>query len=425
MDTIFALATAPGKAGVAVIRISGGSAFQIGKRLCGSLPKTRVAVVRTILDSDNAPIDKALVLVFEAGASFTGEDVVELHLHGSPAIQKAVLAELSKQQCARLAEPGEFTRRALENGCLDLSQVEALSDLIEAETEAQRKQAMRIMSGELSETVEIWRQDLIHAAALLEATIDFADEEVPVDVTADVRSLITKTMSDLKKEIAGSFVAERIRDGFRVAIVGPPNIGKSTLLNRLAGRDAAITSEIAGTTRDVIEVSMDISGLPVTLLDTAGIRETADHVESLGIERALDRASDADLRVILVEKGEKPIIEPVDDDLVLQGKADLIGEGVSGMTGEGVDDLIQRMSDTLSKRSLGARSAINARHRQAIERAQVALEDALIQLGHGPDRYDLSAENLRYAIRSLSSLIGLVDVEHILDDVFSNFCLGK
>ncbi|MEL7211248.1 MAG: tRNA uridine-5-carboxymethylaminomethyl(34) synthesis GTPase MnmE [Pseudomonadota bacterium] len=425
METIFALATAPGKAGVSVVRISGPQAFSLGETLAGQLPDARKTALRTIRDREGAAIDHGLVVRFAHGHSFTGEDVVELQLHGSPAIQKAVLVELSSMPDARLAEPGEFTRRALENGCLDLSQVEALADLIEAETEAQRKQAMRIMSGEMAEKVGIWRADLIHAAALLEATIDFADEEVPVDVTGDVRDLIEKTMAFLQSQIEGSHVAERIRDGYRVAIVGAPNVGKSTLLNRLAGREAAITSEIAGTTRDVIEVSMDINGLPVTLLDTAGIRETDDVVEGLGIERALQRAQDADLRVFLIEDGGLPQIEPTDDDIVLQAKADITGAGISGKTGEGVDELIKYLSNILGNRSLSAGTAINARHRQAMEAAQNSLQDVLVQLELGPDTYDLAAEGLRHAIRNLSSLIGLVDAEHILDDVFSNFCLGK
>lgn len=425
METIFALATAPGKAGVSVVRISGPHSFSIGEMLCGSLPEPRLAKLRMVRGADQDVIDTALVLTFPAGESFTGEDVVELHLHGSPAIQKAILYELSRQSEARLAEPGEFTRRALENGRLDLSQVEALADLIEAETEAQRKQAMRIMSGALGEKVEQWRADLIHAAALLEATIDFADEDVPVDVTGDVSALVERTIVSLKSEIEGSYVAERIREGYRVAIVGAPNVGKSTLLNRLAGREAAITSEIAGTTRDVIEVSMDIAGLPVTLLDTAGIRETEDIVEGLGIERALERARHADLRVFLLDEGDAPQMEPEPDDILVVAKADLTGTGVSGKTGQGVDELISQISEVLSKRSLAVETAINARHRKAIQSALAALEDVLVQLRVGPETYDLAAEGLRHAIRNLSSLIGLVDVEHILDDVFSNFCLGK
>ena len=268
LDTIFALATAPGKAGVAVVRVSGPEAGQAGARLFGTLPAPHHARTRILKDANGHRLDQALVLFFPAGQSFTGEDVLELHLHGSVATVNAVLRVLGDMPGLRIAEPGEFTRRALENGCLDLAQVEGLADLIDAETEAQRKQALRVLSGDLGKTAESWRSDLIRAAALIEATIDFADEEVPVDVTPEVEALLARVSSSLETEIAGVQTAERIRTGFEVAIVGAPNVGKSTLLNALAGREAAITSEYAGTTRDVIEVRMDLAGLPVTLLDT-------------------------------------------------------------------------------------------------------------------------------------------------------------
>ncbi|HGG65032.1 MAG TPA: tRNA uridine-5-carboxymethylaminomethyl(34) synthesis GTPase MnmE, partial [Rhodobacteraceae bacterium] len=287
MSTIYALATALGKSGVAVIRLSGPRALDAAKTLAGTLPEPRVAGLRALRDSDGVLLDQALVLTFMAGHSFTGEDVAELHLHGGPATIKAVLQTLGDLDGLRMAEPGEFTRRALENGCLDLAQIEGLSDLLDAETEAQRKQALRVFSGALGDKAESWRSQLIRAAALLEATIDFADEDVPVDVTPEVSDLLNSVMAALKTEATGVQISERIRDGFEVAIVGAPNVGKSSLLNRLAGRDAAITSEIAGTTRDVIEVRMDLNGLPVTILDTAGLRETDDTVEGIGIERAL------------------------------------------------------------------------------------------------------------------------------------------
>jgi tRNA modification GTPase len=427
MDTIFALATAPGKAGVAVIRISGPEAFAVGQALAGSVPQAGMARVRRLLDGQGAHLDDALVLTFQAPHSFTGEDVVELQTHGSPATIKAVLAAISATRLARMAEPGEFTRRALENDRMDLAQVEGLADLIDAETEAQRVQALRVLSGSLGQLVEGWRENLLRAAALLEVTIDFADEEVPVDVTPEVVALLIPVMDDLRREIAGVDVAERIRDGFEVAILGAPNAGKSTLLNVLAGREAAITSDIAGTTRDVIEVRMDLRGLPVTVLDTAGLRDAGDEIERIGIDRARARAEAADLRVFLRSSpDEHPNITLKPDDIVLLGKADLHGaEGISGTTGQGVSALIDRIAETLSSRAARQAIATHARHAEAMKSALGALEAGLNEVKAGPDRTELAAENLRTAIRRLDSLIGRIDVEMVLGEIFSRFCLGK
>jgi tRNA modification GTPase len=431
MDTIFALATARGKAGVAVIRLSGPDAWTAGAALAGALPGPRQTALRVIRDAEGQVLDTALVLCFAAGHSFTGEQVVELHLHGSPAILKAVMAALAAQPGLRLADPGEFTRRALENGCLDLAQVEGLGDLIEAETEAQRKQAQRVFEGALGARADQWRRDLIRAVSLLEATIDFADEDVPYDVTPEVLALLNKTQADLKHESVGSKVAERIREGFEVAIVGPPNAGKSTLLNRLAGREAAITSEIAGTTRDVIEVRMDLNGLPVTMLDTAGLRETQDHVETLGIARAVKRAEDADLRVFLLERaGDTPFgLKPREGDVIVFGKADLSNDNneltVSGKTGAGVTALIGRIEQELQQRAAGAATATRLRHRQAIDQAIELLDSARDVVLNGPEQAELASADLHRAIRALDSLIGRVDVEHVLDEIFASFCLGK
>lgn len=379
-------------------------------------------------DADGVILDEALVLWFEAGASFTGEEVAELHCHGSPAIVNVVLGALSRIEGMRLAEPGEFTRRALENERLDLAQVEGLADLIEAETEAQRRQALRVLEGAIGKRAESWRADLIRAAALLEATIDFVDEDVPVDVAPEVLDLLNGVKADLEHEAAGVSVSERIRDGFEVAIVGAPNVGKSTLLNALAGREAAITSEYAGTTRDVIEVRMDLAGLPVTILDTAGLRETGDVVEEIGINRARQRAGMADLRVFLLDgSGSTVGLTPSEDDIVIQGKADLMsdGTGVSGKTGQGIADLVAQITARLETRAERAATVTRERHRTAIIRALASIESALNEIRKGSGTTELVAEELRMASRALDSLVGRVDVEHILDEIFASFCLGK
>lgn len=424
-DTIFALASARGRAGVAVIRVSGPAAAVAAETLAGSLPPPRHAVLRVLRGAGGDEIDRGLVLYFPKGASFTGEDVVELQVHGSPAVVTALSRELGAMPGLRMAEAGEFTRRAFENGRMDLAQVEGLADLIEAETERQRVQALRTLSGALGARAEEWRADLLRAAALLEATIDFADEEVPVDVSDEVRGLIDRCHASLRAEIDGARAAERVREGFEVAIVGPPNVGKSTLLNTLARREAALTSEIAGTTRDVIEVRMDLDGLPVTLVDTAGLRETEDHVERLGVERARARAADADLRVILTEPGEAPALAPDEADIVVSAKADLHGAGVSGLTGQGVDALVARIVERLEARVAPSPVATRERHRQAMQAAVAALDVARDGLAHGPERYDICAEDLRSAIRALESLTGRIDVENVLGEIFASFCIGK
>ncbi len=429
MDTIFALASARGKAGVSVIRISGPRAHDAMVRLAGDLPEARKASLRTLHESGGAVLDEALILRFDAGHSFTGEDSGELQVHGSAAVVNAVIRELSQLDGLRLAEPGEFTRRALENDRLDLARVEGLADLIDAETEAQRKQALRVFSGALGEKAEAWRRDLIRAAALIEATIDFADEDVPVDVRPEVESLLEGVIGELSRELEGVGAAERVRDGFEVALVGAPNTGKSTLLNYLAGREAAITSEVAGTTRDVIEVRMDIQGIPVTILDTAGLRETGDTVESIGVERTLQRAGQADLRVFLIDQeGEQPPMQVAKDDLVLLGKADLRGasaDGVSGVTGQGVRPMLAQIAAQLEGRVARVGVAIKERHRMAITRALGGLTATRPLLVDLPGSADLAAEELRGAIAALDSLVGRVDVEHILDEIFASFCIGK
>ena len=427
MDTIFALASARGKAGVAVVRLSGPLAHAAVGKFC-PVPEPRHAALRRLM-LDGEVLDEALVLLFAAGASFTGEASAELQLHGSTAVVARVLRALADIDGLRMAEAGEFTRRALENGRLDLTQVEGLADLIDAETEAQRRQAMRVLSGALGQRVEAWRGDIVRAAALIEATIDFADEEVPTDVTPEVSALISGLLQALRLELAGATAAERVRDGFEVAIVGVPNAGKSTLLNALAGREAAITSEIAGTTRDVIEVKMDIAGLSVTLLDTAGLRDSSDVVEQIGVERAIERARAADLRVFLLsEPAEALMLAPELEDIVVLGKADARSgdaRAVSGKTGAGIDWLISEISGRLEGRAASAGLLIRERQRIALQRAVTGLEQAQTRLGRAISLPELIAADLRDSMRALEMMVGRIDVENLLDEIFSSFCIGK
>ncbi|WP_323767786.1 tRNA uridine-5-carboxymethylaminomethyl(34) synthesis GTPase MnmE [Antarctobacter sp.] len=425
METIFALASAAGKAGVSVVRVSGPEAWSAVEKLAGTVPEPRVASVRKLVTPDGDFLDEALVLVFAAGASFTGEQVAEFQVHGSVAVVQALLRVLGEMDGLRSAEPGEFTRRALDNQRLDLSQVEALADLIEAETEQQRRHALRLLTGALGRRVAGWRDQILRAASLLEATIDFADEDVPVDVSDDVRELLDAVCSEVRNELRGMASAERLRLGLEVAIVGPPNAGKSTLLNYLAGREAAITSDVAGTTRDVIEVRMEIGGLAVTLLDTAGLRDSEDHVERIGVERARERAASADLRVHLVPEGDSPLLKVVDNDIVVTAKCDFGDDGVSGLTGQGVPELLDSIETRLSGVVQGAGLASRERHRVALSDGLSHLEKARDLLDDGLDLYDITSEEVRIALRALERLIGHVDVEHVLDQIFSSFCIGK
>jgi tRNA modification GTPase len=372
-------------------------------------------------------LDEALVLVFEAGASFTGEPSVELQIHGGTATVRAVLRALAAQPGLRLAEPGEFSRRALENGRMDLTQIEGMADLIDAETEAQRRQAIAVMSGDLGRKAQLWRADLVRASALLAVTIDFSDEDVPEEVSEEVIRLLSGVRDGVCRELAGAGAAERIKDGFEVAIVGAPNVGKSTLLNTLAGREAAITSDVAGTTRDVIEVRMEIEGLAVTLLDTAGLRESDDRVEQIGISRGLDRARRADLRIFLLAGDETLPLEPSGDDIVALAKADLRPVGhlaVSGKTGSGIDDLISRIGTVLGERVSGSSLVIRERQKLALSGALGFLDSAqaVLRVDSG---VELAAAEVHAASVSLEMMIGAVGVEDLLEEIFSRFCIGK
>ena len=427
MDTIFALASAPGKAGIAIIRISGSAAISVVETITQSELNGPIPKLRVIYDVDGNFIDQALILTFQAPNSFTGENVAELHLHGSSAVVSSIIDLLNNIKGLRLAEAGEFTRRSLDNGKIDLAQVEGLADLIDAETSAQHKQAAKVFTGALGTKTKEWRQTLIKAAALLVATIDFSDEEVPEEVTSEVEILINKVLTELDKEIVGVQTAERIRAGFEVAIVGAPNLGKSTLLNFLVGREAAITSNIGGTTRDIIEVKLDLRGLPVTILDTAGIRETVDEIEEVGISRALERSSLCDLRIVLSEDGKHPpgLVQRETDIVCIAKDDDGKRGGVSGKTGAGVDDLKHNIWTYFINQTQDVGVATRERHRVSMVDAKHFLKNAVVLLKDGPEYYDVTAEEIRAATHALDSLIGRIGIENVLDEVFSSFCLGK
>jgi tRNA modification GTPase len=428
METIFALASARGKSGVAVIRLSGPRAHDVARAICGTLPPTRQTALRALRNRAGERLDSALVVTFARGASFTGEDVAEFFIHGSLATVAALETCLAQDHGLRLAQPGEFTRRALENGVMDLTQVEGLSDLLEAETESQRRQALRVLDGAIGKLVGGWRAHLLKAAALVEVSIDFVEEDVG-NFDAQILAELQAVATGLGNEIAGQGARERVQTGFEVALVGSVNAGKSTLLNALAGREAAITSEIAGTTRDVIELRMDIGGYAVTVLDTAGLRETEEVIESIGIARGQTRARAADLRIILCDGPDAPPpVAVAPGDIVLFGKADLHpGQtgGVSGLTGQGVDALLAQIEGALSVKVARDGVTVRRRHLQAMQQANAALAEAIEKLRAGAYIPELVAADIRQAMTALDSLIGKIDVEDLLGDIFSSFCIGK
>jgi tRNA modification GTPase len=443
-DTIFAPATAAGRAAVAVVRISGPRADVAVRTLAGALPQPRRATLRKLRDAAGAELDQALVLWFPGPRSYTGEDSAELHLHGGPAVVNAVVEALAALGL-RLAEPGEFTRRAFENGHLDLAQAEGVADLVDAETEQQRRQALEQLGGRLSRVQARWRDDLTEALAMFEAAVDFPDEEVPVDVAGRARPVLERLVAELDAAAADAERGERVREGYRIALIGAPNAGKSTLLNALAGRDAAIVTATPGTTRDIIEVPLVLAGYKALVADTAGLRETGDEIEAEGVRRARAWAAGADLRLWLVDGSadETPTVpmELRPGDLCLITKRDRPSGGAGGwaaqqarrlgamsaeITAKGPGDLVWLLT-TLGERVVEALAAgeppaaTRLRHQELLTEASDRLRQALAE----DQALELAAENVRLAARALDRITGRIDPEAVLGKIFSSFCIGK
>lgn len=431
-DTIFALATGAGRAAVAVIRISGPAARRALTALASRDFQPRHAHYAAFRNPETGEsLDQGLALWFPGPHSATGEDCAEMQLHGGRAVVDGVLSALSAQPGMRPAEPGEFARRAMLGGKMDLSQIEGLADLIDANTAFQRRQALRVAGGALRRRTENWRKTLIEAMALVASDLDFSDEADVGTISREALDrMVRPLVAELDMALRDSPASDRLRDGFLVLIMGPPNAGKSTLLNLLAGRDAAIVSEEAGTTRDLIELQLDMDGLPITLVDTAGLRETSSRVEGLGVARARARAGDADLILWLSPGGREPPPDFGDSGveiLPLASKADLVAvtEGVlafSCATGAGIEALRAEILGRAGKAMGDGSSAliIRARHRAAIAEARELLRAALEEKS-----LELAADDLRLAARALARIIGLVDTEELLDVIFSRFCIGK
>lgn len=430
-DTIFALATAPGRGAVAVIRLSGPATQGALGQLGAHGLEARRASLRRLIDAAENEIDQALILWFPGPASFTGEDSAELHLHGGLAVIEAATQALLAAGL-RLAEPGEFTRRAFQNGKLDLAQAEAVADLVEAETTAQREQALKQLQGALSHRYEAWRDQLVHVLAMLEAAVDFPDEELPEDLSGRARPGLDGLIADLDAALDDGKRGERIRDGFRIALTGAPNAGKSSLFNALVGRDAAIVTAIPGTTRDVIEATLVLAGRKVLIADTAGLRDTDDVIEAEGVARAQRWARDADLTLLLVPVTVSPAAGDVRDDLwLIRTQADAASpsppDAISVVTGQGLDALTERLESAVISATSGADfpAATQERHRARLTAARAHLERARHHLDGRDLAPELASEDVRLAIRALEAVTGRVDVESILDVIFSSFCIGK
>jgi tRNA modification GTPase len=434
-DTIFAVSSGAGRAAIAVLRLSGPATPDIIKSIAGRLPEPRAATLATLKDASGAAIDSGIVLFFPAPRSFTGEDCAELHVHGGRAVVAALIRTISRFSGARPAEPGEFARRAFLNDKMDLAEIEGLGDMIEAETEWQRRQALRQMRGNLGGAAARWRVALLEAAALAEAEIDFSDEgDVPEGLGRRIGALVRPVLESLRAELAAGRIGERIRDGVTIVIAGPPNAGKSTLMNALARREVAIVSQHAGTTRDAIEVHLDLGGCAATLIDTAGLRESLDEVEQAGMARAAEKAAAADL-ILWLSEAARPA--PPDARVAsgavwrIMTKSDLAQPEpepgaltISAGTGQNLDILVQRLTAFAAAAAGEGHAGLitRERHRQAF----AAAAEALGRIASNPEvPVEILAEELRAALFALERLIGRMDVEDILGEIFSRFCIGK
>jgi len=442
--TIYALSSGPGVSGIAVIRVSGPEAKNVIKKLTrGLFPKPKVATLKKINKiNTNELIDEAIIIWFPGPNSYTGEDMAEFHVHGSSAVIKSIQNSISKIENCRLAEPGEFTKIAFQNGKINLIKAEGIADLISSETEIQRQQAIKIMSGKSSEKFNSWRKKLLKILSNIEAKIDFPDENLPDNILKDIKSSSKKIKEEIKKLLNDQKVGERIREGFKIAIVGPTNAGKSSLLNYLSKRDVAIVSEIAGTTRDVVETHLNIDGYPVVVSDTAGIRESKDEIEKKGIKLALKSAEDADLNLVIIEPKSvdfKGFLKDLVNEkaIVVLNKSDLVTKNIhlklknfnpisiSLKNEKNIEKLISEIKKKLKNKFITSKDILitRERHRQHLEQCVYHLKN--FEDKNKSEDFDKAAEDLRLATRHLGIIVGKVDVEEILGSIFNDFCIGK
>jgi tRNA modification GTPase len=442
--TIYALSTGPGISGIAIVRVSGEDTKKVIKLLTNTaLPKPRVATLRKINKINTSElIDEGIILWFPGPESYTGEDMAEFHIHGSKAVIDALHHSISKVENCRLAEAGEFTKLAFQNGKINLLKAESIADLISAETEIQRQQAIKIMNGKSADKFNSLREKLLKILSHVEAKIDFPDEDLPEDILKNIKKISNEVILNIEKILDDQKVGERIREGFKIAIIGPTNAGKSSLLNHLSNRDAAIVSEIAGTTRDVIETHLNIDGYPVVVSDTAGIRDSKNEIEKKGIKLALDKAENADLKLIVIDAKSidfKGVLEKLMDEnaILVVNKSDLLKEDlsyeiknfehvlISVKNNLNVEDLIFKIKNKLKNKFIKSEDILitRERHRQHLEQCLNYLKN--FEEKNAAEDFDKAAEDLRLATRHLGMIVGKVDVEEILSSIFNDFCIGK